>query len=98
VATSRRLAGEKLDRVSEYRTSPLFSARERAALAFVEEATRSKRVASAVFDELRRHFADQEIVEITWVNAVENYFNLVNLPLEIESDCLCAIAERRGAA
>jgi hypothetical protein len=24
---------------------------------------------------------------------VENYYNLINLPLEIESDGLCAIAE-----
>ena len=32
-----------------------------------------------------------------WLNAVENYFNLLNAPLEIESDGLCAIAERRTA-
>jgi hypothetical protein len=35
-------------------------------------------------------------MEITWVNAVENYFNLINLPLEIESDGLCAIAQARS--
>ncbi len=27
-----------------------------------------------------------------------NYYNLINIPLEIESDGLCAIAERRAAA
>jgi hypothetical protein len=44
---------------------------------------------------LKKHFSDQQIVAITWLNAVENYFNLMNGPLEIESDGLCAIAERR---
>lgn len=88
----------KLDVVSEYRLSPLFSERERAALAYVEEATRTKRVADTTFEALRRHFDDREIVEVTWLCAVENYFNLVNLPLEIESDGLCAIAAGRRAA
>ena len=69
--------------------------RERAALAYTEEATRHKRVSDATFETLRNHFNEREIVEITWVNALENYYNLINLPLEIESDGLCAIAESR---
>jgi alkylhydroperoxidase family enzyme len=60
--------------------------------------TRSKRVDDATFAELRRHFDERAIVEITWLAAVENYFNLINLPLGIESDGLCAIAEKRRAA
>jgi AhpD family alkylhydroperoxidase len=83
--------------VAEYRTDPRFTPRERAALAYVEEATRHKQVSDATFAALREHFSEQEIVEITWLNAVENYFNLINVPLQIESDGLCAIAERRAA-
>ncbi len=98
VAVMRQLTLEKVNAVSEYRTSALFTERERAALAYVEEATHHKRVAESTFAELRRHFDDREIVEITWLCALENYFNLINLPLEIESDGLCAIAERRKAA
>ncbi|MGO9642184.1 MAG: hypothetical protein ACLP1Y_12880 [Candidatus Acidiferrales bacterium] len=64
-------------------------------LAYVEEATRHKRVSDATFEALRKHFKDWEIVEITWLNAVENYYNPINLPLEIESDGLCAIAQAR---
>ncbi len=56
----------------EYQTSPLFSARERAALAYVKEATRHKHVSDATFEELRTHFNDREIVEITWQNAIKN--------------------------
>ena len=88
---------EKVEALPSYRTSPLFSERERAALAYVEEATRYKRVSDATFDELRRHFNEREIVEITWLNALENYYNLLNLPLGIEADGLCAIAQRRAA-
>src|SRR6185503_5402648 len=94
----RRMTLEKFEALPAYRTSPLFSERERAALVYVEEATRAKRVSDATFADLRRHFNEREIVEITWLNALENYYNLINLPLQIESDGLCAIAERRAAA
>ncbi len=95
IATYRGLTLEKLDAVASWRTSPLFDAAERAALGYVEEATRTKRASDATFAELRAHFDDRQIVAITWLNAVENYFNLLNGPLGIESDGLCAIAERR---
>jgi alkylhydroperoxidase family enzyme len=97
MAIRQHLGMEKFNALSEYRTSPLFSNRERAALAYVEEATRHKRVSDATFEVLRKHFSDREIVEITWLNAVENYYNLINLPLEIESDGLCAIAQAQTA-
>jgi alkylhydroperoxidase family enzyme len=80
----------------EYQTSPLFSARERAALAFAEEATRHKQVSDAAFVALREHFSEPEIVEIVWLNAIHNSYSLVNVPLEIESGGLCAIAESQA--
>ena len=88
---------DKIEALPKYLTSPLFSPRERAALAYVEEATRNKHVADATFAELQRHFNEREIVEITWLNALENYYNLLNLPLGIEADGLCVIAQRRAA-
>jgi alkylhydroperoxidase family enzyme len=97
VAVQHHMTLEKFDALAEYRTSPLFSDRERAALDYVDEATRNKRVSDTTFDALRRHFDDREIVEITWLNALENYYNLLNLPLGIEADGLCAIAQRRAA-
>ena len=97
MAVRQHLGTEKFNALSEYRTSPLFSERERAALAYVEETTRHKRVSDATIAALRRHFSEAEIVEITWLNAVHNYYNLINIPLEIESDGLCAIAPARTA-
>jgi alkylhydroperoxidase family enzyme len=98
MAVQYRLDLAKLEALPNYRTDPRFSDRERAALAYVEEATRHKKVANETFSTLRKHFNETEIAEITWVAAIENYFNLINLPLEIESDGLCVIAERRRAA
>src|SRR5262249_23625932 len=92
----REKLDEKLDAVASFRTSPLFSERERAALTYVEEATRNRQVTDDTFATLRRHFDEREIVAITWLNAVENYFNLLNVPLGIEADGLCAIAEARA--
>lgn len=97
MAIRERFGLEKFNAILDYRASPLFSDRERAALAYAEEATRHKRVSNATFQELRKRFNDREIVEITWINAVENYYNLINLPLEIESDGFCALAQARSA-
>ena len=97
-AVEYRLDLAKLEAIGEYRTDPRFTDAERAALAYVEEATRHKRVGDATFAALRRHYDDDAIAQITWLGALENYFNLINLPLEIESDGLCAIAEKRKAA
>lgn len=82
---------EKFDALGSHRISHIFSERERAALAYVEEASRDKRVTDATFDSLRLHFNEREIVEITWLNAIHNYYNLLNIPLEIGSDGLCAL-------
>jgi len=88
----------KFDVLAEYKTNPLFSPRERAALAYAEEATRKRSVSDATFTELRRYFNDREIAEITWINAVENYYNLINIPLGIGSDGFCAIQQARGSS
>jgi AhpD family alkylhydroperoxidase len=95
VATQRGRQLDKIDAVASFRSNPLFSERERAALTYVEEATRSRHVSDETFAALSRHFDDREIVAITWLNAVENFFNLLNVPLGIGADGLCAIAEQR---
>ncbi len=97
-AVDEKVGLEKLRALPEYGTSPLFSDRERAALAYAEEATRNKRVRDETFEKLRNYYDEQEIVEITWVNALENYYNLISIPLGLESDGLCAIAQTRTAS
>jgi AhpD family alkylhydroperoxidase len=89
---------DKFQALPEWRTSRLFDDRERAALAYVEEATRHKKVSDPTFDALRKHFSERQIVELTFLNALENFYNLLNLPLGIEDDGLCAIAQERARA
>lgn len=96
-AIRQKLGTQKFDALAEWRASGAFSPRERAALAFVEEATLNKKVSDATFAEARRHFDEREIVELTLSNAIENFYNLVNVPLEIESDGLEEIARAQSA-
>jgi alkylhydroperoxidase family enzyme len=95
MAVQENMGMEKFNALPAFRTSPLFSEKERAALAYAEEMTRSKRVTDGTFEELREHFSDSDIVEITMLTAVQNFENLLNIPLEIDSDGLCAIAQAR---
>lgn len=85
---------DKLGRLDAYRTDPAFSARERAALAYVEQVTRERRADDATFAALRAHFDERAIVEITWVSALEQYFNALNGGLGIGSDGFCALEPR----
>ena len=57
--------------------SPFFTARERAALALTEAATRLTQgpVSDEVFDEARRHFTDVELAELLWAVTVINAWN-----------------------
>jgi AhpD family alkylhydroperoxidase len=87
---------EKIKKQPQYREDPAFSVAERAALAYVEEVSRTKSASETTFDELRRHFSENQIAEITLLNAIENYYNLINRPLGIESDGLCALVANRG--
>ncbi|GMR01530.1 MAG: hypothetical protein BMS9Abin19_0926 [Gammaproteobacteria bacterium] len=87
-----QLGTEKFEALVNYRSSSLFTAGERAALAYIEEATKNKCVSNKTFDELKKHFTDVEIVELTWINAAENYYNSLMIPLGIESDHLRELA------
>ena len=47
-------------------------------------------------ENLRAHFSEREIVEITWLNAIGNYFNLLAVPLALESDDVVSLALKRA--
>lgn len=97
-AIAARLGRERMRDLADFAQSPHFSERERAALAYTEEVTRQRKASDATFERLRAHFGEQEIVELTWLNAIGNFFNLMAVPLELESDGFEQRALRRGAA
>jgi AhpD family alkylhydroperoxidase len=75
-----RAAGETEQRiysVAVWRETPFYSARERAALGWTEAVTLLGRdgVPDEVFDEARRHFSEEELVDLTMAIIVINGWN-----------------------
>jgi alkylhydroperoxidase family enzyme len=79
----------KLDALAEYQTSPLFSDTERAALDYVSELVRIRRVSPGTFAELSRRYSEREICDIVWLIASEHVYNMTNIGLGIGSDGMC---------
>lgn len=86
----------KFDALEEYRTSPLFSDAERAALDYVAELTRTKSVNPDTFSRLRRYYSEREVCEIVWLVATEHVYNITNIGLNIHSDMLCDLAKKNA--
>ena len=68
---------QRLDLVSAWHESPIYTARERAALAWTEALTRlsTDGAPDHVFDGLRANFSDKEIVDLT---VLVGHINLLN--------------------
>jgi alkylhydroperoxidase family enzyme len=88
----------KFDALEEYGTSPLFSEAERAALAYVTELTRDKKVAPETFARMAGYYSEREICDIVRLVASEHFYNMTNIGLNIHSDMLCDISKRKGSA
>ncbi|MBT1695326.1 carboxymuconolactone decarboxylase family protein [Fulvivirgaceae bacterium PWU4] len=82
---------EKFFNVSTFKTSPLFTAGEKAALLFAEELTLYKKISDETFAEAQKHFSERELVEIAWAVTREHIYNLMNRAFDIESDGFCQI-------
>lgn len=85
----------KFDDLEQYRTSPRFTDAERAALDYVTELTREKKVDPETFAELARHYSERQICEIVWLVATEHFYNMTNIGLNIHSDMLCDLNLKR---
>ena len=88
----------KFDALGHYRTSSVFTDGERAALDYVTELTKNKRVEPETFSRLARYYSDRQICEIVWLVASEHFYNMTNLGLNIHSDMLCDIGKRASGA
>ena len=65
---------EKLGDVATYRASPRFNERERAALEFCERTIRDDlEMSDECLARLRRHFAQAEIVELTFIIGYQTF-------------------------
>ena|SRR5262245_40894018 len=88
----------KFDALEQYRTSTLFTPAERAALDYVTELTKDKKVNPDTFSRLSGYYSERAICEIVWLVASEHLYNMTNIGLNIHSDMLCDISRKRNAA
>jgi alkylhydroperoxidase family enzyme len=96
VGSELRISDEKILALEEYATSQLYDEAERAALEYADAITLSDRdVTDALFARARRHFDDDEIVELTAAIAWENSSSKFNRALRVPSQNLWEGPERR---
>ena len=75
---------EQLRNLHAYRESPAFSALERLVLEYAEEMCQTPiAISDELFDRLREHFDDRQIVELTTEVAIENFRARFNNALDI---------------
>lgn len=78
---------EELEALSAHEHSAVFDARDRAVLDYaIAMSATPVEVDDALFDRLRRHLSDPQIVELTAAIAWENYRARFNHALEMESE------------
>ncbi len=86
---------EKLTDVTAWRDSTLFSEAERLALEYAERITYTDRkVDDALVDQLKQHYTEAQIVELTAAIAMENFRSKFNPALGIEAQGFCMVPKR----
>jgi AhpD family alkylhydroperoxidase len=70
---------QRLDCLPVWRETPFFDERERAALAWAESVTLVSEtgVPDPVFEEVRKHFSERDLVDLTLIVAVMNAWNRI---------------------
>jgi alkylhydroperoxidase family enzyme len=85
----------KFDALEHYQTSSLFSEAERAALDYVTDLTKNKKVDPHTFARMSSFYSDRQICEIVWLVASEHIYNISNIGLNIHSDMICDIVRNK---
>jgi len=87
VGRAEGLSPAQLDAVADWQGSALFDTRARAVLAYTDAMTQQVQVPDALFEALRTHFTERELVELTATVASYNMVSrfLEALQIEIET-------------
>lgn len=85
--------------LDNYKKSPLFSVREKLALELCERMTyTNKRVTDRFFNRLKRHFPEEELVELAAIVALENFRSKFNPVFAVEAQGFCPLPAVKEAA
>jgi len=93
-ATLARRSGSmaKVEALAEWRTSSLYSAPERAALDYTEAMTiTGQGVSDALMTELRQHYSDDAVIELTALIAFQNLSSKFNSALDVPPQGFCSL-------
>jgi len=82
----------ELDALADCERSSLFNERDRAALRYAETIVREGSVPDELFARVRRHFNQDEIVELTATITWEICAAKFNRALELEAQGVCRVA------
>ena len=78
--------------LGDYRKSTLLSIKEKLALELCERMTyTSKRVTDRFFNRLKRHYGEEELVELAAIIALENFRSKFNPVFAVESQGFCPL-------
>ena len=83
---------DKIRQIEAWANSPHYVERERVALEFAESMTiTGRRVTDELFGRVRKHYSEDEIVELAAAVALENFRSKFNVALGIEAQGFCTI-------
>jgi alkylhydroperoxidase family enzyme len=78
--------------LGDYRKNPLLSVKEKLALELCERMTYTgKRVTDRFFNRLKRHYSEEEMVELAAIIALENFRSKFNPVFAVESQGFCPL-------
>jgi alkylhydroperoxidase family enzyme len=77
---------QRLYELDAWREAPLYSERERAALAWTEAVTRvaDTHVPDALYEDVRQQFSESELVHLTFVISVINVWNRICVGFRVQ--------------
>ena len=85
--------------LGDYKKSAVFSPREKMALELCQRMTyTNKRVTDRFFNRLKRHFSDEELVELAAIIALENFRSKFNPVFAVEAHGFCPVPAVRQVA
>jgi alkylhydroperoxidase family enzyme len=85
-ALKEGLTPSQVEALVDWRTSALFSGKQRALLAYTDAMTREIDVPEAVFDEVRTHFTERQTVELTLLIGAYNMLTRFLKALKVDPE------------
>ncbi|HMV45753.1 MAG TPA: hypothetical protein PK079_05755 [Leptospiraceae bacterium] len=88
MAVKKKIGKDLFKDLEFFSESPHYLESEKIALQYISEILENKRASDSTIEKMKLHFNEKEIVEITWVYAMEVYYNSMGKPFGLTSDGL----------